>query len=95
MTSCEGHQEMSAQAVAWEGCWCLRNLGSVCGECQTPLQTSASGLQGIQGLAPVAAGRDLSTAQCKAGLGWLLLTRVCSLQALLKVQAAVQQCGKH
>lgn len=51
----------------------LRNLGSVCGGCQTPLQTSTTGLQGIQDPSPVAAGRDLSTAQCRAGLGQLLL----------------------
>lgn len=89
MTSCEGHQEVSTQAVAQEGCWCLRNLGSICGGCQTPLQTSTTAVQGIQELGAVAAGRDLSTARCKAGLGWLLLARVCSLQALLKVQAAV------
>lgn len=94
MTSCEGHQEASTQASwealgAREGYWCLRNLGSVCGGCQTPLQTSTTVLQGIQEPGPIAAGRDLSTAQCKAGLEQLLLTRVCSLQALLKVQAAV------
>lgn len=79
MTSCEGHQEVSTQAVAWE----FEEFGFSLWRMSITTLTLTTGLQGIQDPSPVAAGRDLSMARCKAELGWFLpslfaLCRPCS-----------------
>lgn len=60
---------MSKQAVAWE----FEEFGFSLWRMSNTTSDFNHWLQGIQDPSPVAAGRDLSTAQCRAGLGQLLL----------------------